>query len=157
MTESQKQDLKTLVKEPSKIFWEEPMKKHTTIKIGGPAEALVKVCDVDTLENIIAFSKKENIPITILGNGSNILVLDNGIKGITIKIDIQKIEFNENKENSNTTLTVGAGNKVIEIAYKALEKELTGMEEISRNTRHHWWSNLYECRCTWQRNERYSY
>ncbi len=130
MTESQKQNLKTLVKEPSKIFWEEPMKKHTTIKIGGPAEALVKVYDVGTLENIMTFAKRENIPVTILGNGSNILVLDKGIKGITLNIQIEKLEM-ENDNETNTTVTVGAGNKLSVLAYKLSDQSLSGMEELS--------------------------
>ena len=125
MTENHKEDLKNIVKEPSKIFFDEQMSKHTSFKIGGPAEVLIKVSDVDTLKNIINYAKKNQIPITILGNGSNVLVLDGGIKGITLNIDIQKLEIEGNR------VTVGAGNKITTLAYTMLDCGLTGMEELS--------------------------
>ena len=107
MTKSQKEDLKQIIKSPSKIYLNEPMKKHTSLKVGGPAEVLIEVANIETLEEVLAFSKEQKIPTTIIGNGSNLLVLDGGIKGITLKIDIQKLEIEENK------VKVGAGNKLI--------------------------------------------
>ena len=109
----------------SKIYFDEPMKKHTTFKIGGCADCLIKVDNIEDLHSIVDFTNKNNIPLTIMGNGSNVLVLDSGIRGIVVKINIQKLEINENK------VTVGAGNKNIEIAQELLKHELTGFEEIS--------------------------
>ena len=148
MNIAQRERLKEIVTSPSKILWEEPMKKHTSIKIGGPAECFIKVCDLDTLREIKKFAKKEQIPLTILGNGSNVLVLDNGIKGITLQIDIQKLEIKQTR-NVCQTITVGAGNKVVNVAYKMLEKELSGMEELSGIPGTIGRSYLYECRCKW--------
>lgn len=125
MTKKHKEDLKNIVKEPSKIFFDEQMSKHTSFKIGGPAEVLIKVSDVDTLKDIIDYAKKNQIPVTILGNGSNVLVLDGGIKGITLNIDIQKLEIKENR------VTVGTGNKLTALTYSMLNHGLTGMEELS--------------------------
>lgn len=73
----------------SKIYFDEPMKKHTTFKIGGLADCLIKVDNIDDLRSIIDFTNKNDIPLTIIGNGSNVLVLDGGIRGIVVKIDIK--------------------------------------------------------------------
>ena len=74
------------------------MKKHTTFKIGGPAECFIKIKTKEELKEILKFAKKNNIEITILGNGSNILVLDGGIDGITLTIQIEYINIEQNNE-----------------------------------------------------------
>ena len=130
-------NLKELVQESlklntSKIYFDEPMTKHTTFKIGGPAEVFIKVDDVEDLKQVLDFTNQSNIPLTIMGNGSNVLVLDSGIKGITAKIEIKKLDFGAfGTRPSMYQITVGAGNKNIEIAQSLLKQELTGFEEIS--------------------------
>ena len=57
----------------------EPMKNHTSFKIGGPAEFYIKIKSVEELRKILEFAKNENIKVTIIGNGSNVLVPDEGI------------------------------------------------------------------------------
>ena len=69
----------------SQIKYNEPMKAHTSFKIGGPAEVYIVVKTIQELQKINDIAKKNNIPIYIIGNGSNILVTDKGIKGIVIK------------------------------------------------------------------------
>lgn len=113
----------------SKIYFDESMKKYTSFKLGGLADCLIKVDNVEDLKVIIEFINKNKIPLTIIGNGSNILVLDGGIRGIVVKIDIKKFEIKENKNLAQ--VIVGAGNKNIEIAQNLLNYELTGFEEIS--------------------------
>ena len=86
-------DIKELIQnanliDKKKIHFNEPMSKYTTFKIGGPAECLIKIECIEELIKILKFAKLNKIPITILGNGSNILVLDNGIKGIVLKIEL---------------------------------------------------------------------
>lgn len=112
-----------------KIFFHESMKKHTTFKIGGPAECLIKVEKQEELKEILAVTKQKNIPITILGNGSNVLVLDDGIKGITLMIKIEKIEIQE--KNGVIEITAGAGEKLAKLAQICLQKQITGLEELS--------------------------
>ena len=58
------------------IYLNEPMSKHTSFKIGGPADIFVKPKNVDELKNIIKIAKQNNIETTVIGNGSNILVKD---------------------------------------------------------------------------------
>lgn len=60
----------------NRVYKEELMSKHTTLKIGGPADIFVKVETVDELKYVVEKCKENNIPITIIGNGSNILVKD---------------------------------------------------------------------------------
>lgn len=63
-----------------------PMKKYTTYKIGGPADCLVLPKDAEDISAVIRFAKKEDIPYMVIGNGSNLLVSDDGIEGIVIRI-----------------------------------------------------------------------
>jgi len=113
----------------SKIYFDESMKKHTSFKIGGNAECLIIVDNTDDLKAILNFVNKYSIPLTVIGNGSNVLVLDGGIKGITLKINIKKLEIN--KSENYIEVIVGAGNKIIELAQKLLKEEIAGFEEIS--------------------------
>ncbi len=112
-----------------RIFYQEPMEKHTTFKIGGLAECFVKIENKEELKEILEIVKKYNIPITIIGNGSNLLVLDGGIKGITLMIKLEKIELQEKGETIE--ITVGAGEKLGKLAQICLNKEITGLEELS--------------------------
>ena len=113
----------------NKIFYQEPMKKHTTFQIGGPAEYFILVEKIEELKEILQLAKQNEISVTVIGNGSNILVLDSGIKGITLMIKIEKIEFQEN--HKLTELIVGAGEKLGKLAQIAKKQKLTGLEELS--------------------------
>lgn len=121
--------IKNLKISQDKIFYKEPMKKHTTFKIGGPAECLIKIDNIEDLKEILKFTNQNNIPITIIGNGSNLLVLDNGIPGITLMIKIEKIDIQE--KNKVIQINVGAGEKLGKIAQMCLQKEISGLEELS--------------------------
>lgn len=114
------------------IYLEEDMKKHTSFKIGGPAECLIKIQTVEQLKEILDITKQNQIPLTVLGNGSNVLVLDKGIKGIVLKIDIKKLVIEEKEEKEEKIeIIVGSGNKLTELAQKLAQKEITGMEELA--------------------------
>lgn len=127
-------DLKEIIEkelkiDSKKIKYDEPMSKHTSFKIGGLAECLIKVDTIEELKKILMFVRQNNINLTIIGNGSNLLVLDSGIKGITIKINIKKQIIDVKEEFIE--VKVGAGNSNIELAQKLLKEEITGFEEIS--------------------------
>lgn len=110
-----------------KIYINEPMSKHTSFKIGGPAECLVKIQSAQELKDILKITQQQNIPLTVIGNGSNLLVLDQGIKGLVLKIEIDKFELNV----ETAQLTVGSGAKLAYIAQKSLKQELAGFEFAS--------------------------
>ena len=112
-----------------KIKYNEPMAKHTTFKIGGPAECFITIENEADLKEVLDFAKQRDIPITIVGNGSNILVLDNGIKGITLNIKIEKIEIKE--KDDKMQITVGAGETLGKLAQICLKEQITGIEELS--------------------------
>ena len=112
-----------------KIYINEPMTKHTSFKIGGPAECFIKIETIEELQKILKIAKEKNILVTIIGNGSNLLVNDEGIKGIVLKIEIKKLEIKENEEK--VIVTVGSGNKLGEIATKLAKQEISGFEFAS--------------------------
>ena len=112
-----------------KIIFDEPMKNHTTFKIGGKADLFIEVNTIDELQQAIDYAKEKNLKVTIIGNGSNILVTDKGIRGLVIKINIQTLEII--KHEDKTEIDVGAGYKLIILAQKLLQEELTGFEEFS--------------------------
>lgn len=116
--------IKELPKEQIKI--DEPMKKHTNFKIGGMADFYVIAKEIKQVQAVLKLAKKQQIPITILGNGSNVLIADNGVRGIVLKIGID--EFEIIKETSNAFVTVGAGVPLGKLAYSLLKEEIAGFE-----------------------------
>lgn len=113
-----------------KIKQNEPMKEHTSLKIGGPAEFFVKVNSVEELKKVLQFSKINKIPLTVVGNGSNLLVLDKGIKGIVIKTELKQIQI-ENINEEKVEVIVDDGVQLGLLAQKLLKEEITGFEELS--------------------------
>ncbi len=129
MTEELKKQILQLGISKDNILFDEPMSKHTTFKVGGPAECYVKIDDIQDLRHILRFAKQNHIPVTILGNGSNVLVLDGGIKGIVLNIRFNKIEMmNLDKK---IFANVGAGVKISIFGHLLLKNTITGFEELS--------------------------
>ena len=112
-----------------KIIYHEPMKNHTSFKIGGNADLFVSVKTEEELKQVLKYAKQKKIPITIIGNGTNILVSDSGIRGIVIKIDIQKFDLKE--ENEHLEITVGSDNKMMALATQLKNQEISGFEQLS--------------------------
>jgi len=77
------------------------MKKHTSFKIGGPADFFVKIKNIEQLKNIKKLAFDNNVPFNIIGNGSNLLVKDGGIRGIVAKIDFDKIQIDQDTRKNN--------------------------------------------------------
>ena len=77
----------------------------------------------------IEYAKTKKIPIYFIGNGSNLLVTDKGIRGLVVKIDIQNISIN--KAENSVKVTVGAGYKMMALARELLNQEITGFEEFA--------------------------
>ncbi len=101
----------------------EPMKHHTTFKVGGPADLLVSP-DIAQLAEVLSLCKKYQIPYYVIGNGSNLLVADKGIRGVVIAMTGRMGEI----EVTGTTITAGAGCSLGQAAAKAAACGLTGME-----------------------------
>ena len=102
----------------------EPMSLHTTFKIGGSADILITVQDIDELKTALDACKADGIPWMILGNGSNLLVSDDGIEGAVIVLDGSFKEITVDGES----ITAGAGAKLSKLCTVALDESLTGLE-----------------------------
>ena len=70
-----------------------PLAPYTTVKIGGPADFFINTQNSKEFAEAIEYGQKNNLPITILGNGSNVLISDSGIRGLVIKNDSDEIEL----------------------------------------------------------------
>lgn len=106
------------------IRLDESMVNHTTWRIGGPAEMLVMPGDIADIKTVVRYAGKREIPLTIIGNGSNVLIRDSGIRGIVLKITrgLDKIDVD------GLTMRVQAGALLPVVARKAAEHALTGLE-----------------------------
>ena len=109
----------------SRVFKDEPMCKHTSLKIGGPADIYVKVNNLEELKYIISLSKSYKVPLTVVGNGSNLLVKDKGIRGITVRLDLNKVSVQDEQ------IEVEVGVKLPVLARLAYENSLAGLEFAS--------------------------
>lgn len=74
-------------REVGKVLEQEPLANHTTMKIGGPADILIIPNRVEAVKDIMDIVKKHDLPWTVIGRGSNLLVLDEGIRGVVIKLE----------------------------------------------------------------------
>ncbi|RAS84095.1 UDP-N-acetylenolpyruvoylglucosamine reductase [Priestia endophytica] len=107
-----------------KVLQHEPLARHTTLKIGGPAELFIEPNSVQGLEKAMTLIKEHNIPWRAIGRGSNLLVSDEGIKGAVIKLgrDISDLTV------EGTKVKVGGGYSIVALATQLSRKGLTGLE-----------------------------
>lgn len=105
----------------------EPLKKHTTFRIGGPADFFVRPNQMQQLAKIVAFCREHSVPYFLLGNGSNLCVSDEGYRGVMIQIfqNMSKLTIQGNR------LIADAGVLLSKAANQAAEEGLTGMEFAS--------------------------
>ena len=114
----------------SDIKKDEPMSKHTSFKIGGNADIFIKISNIEELKLILKFIKENKINLTIIGNGSNVLVKDKGIRGIVLKPDFKKINI-EKINNKKVKVCAGAGVSLGMLAQKLLKECISGFEFAS--------------------------
>lgn len=105
------------------IMENEPMSKHTTFRIGGNADMFVSPY-LNQIPEIMSLAKEYNIPVTIIGNGSNLLVGDKGIRGLVLSLgkEAEEVEIQENR------MVVGAGTLLSKVAAEAVRNSLSGLE-----------------------------
>lgn len=107
------------------VLWDEPMKNHTSFKIGGPAAALCVPKDRRQLRELVGFVQREGVDSWYIGNGSNLLVSDEGLNGIAILLDSG---FDGEIEVDGTVLLAPAGKKLSAVCAAACAAGLTGLE-----------------------------
>lgn len=107
------------------ILKEEPMAKHTTFKIGGPAAMLAEARDIRELVSLVYMAKKNNFRYIVIGNGSDLLFPDEGYRGLVIKTTPQ---FSGIYAEENGIIRAEAGALLSQVANFAAEHSLAGME-----------------------------
>ena len=116
-----------IITQCAKVSFDEPMKKHTTFRIGGNADIFCEPQNAEELSGLIKLLTERNEGYTVIGNGSNVLVSDEGIRGVVIKIGDAMSEVSVCGEK----ITAGAGILLSRLAKRAMNEGLSGMECIS--------------------------
>ena len=111
------------------IKLDEPMSKHTSFKTGGNADFYIILEKEYQVKELVKYSKDNGINLYIIGNGSNLLISDEGVRGIVAKITFEDVLIEEDEEG--IMVTVGAGCKVMSLAHLLKRKGITGFEELS--------------------------
>ena len=107
-----------------RVRLQEPMAPRTTFRIGGPADVFVQPADTECLANVIRFARAEGIPVRVIGNGSNLLVSDAGIRGIVVRLTPNFSEVTWLEDGA----VVGAGARLAKLVKDAGEAGLSGLE-----------------------------
>lgn len=106
------------------VLFDEPMKKHTTFRIGGPADVFVMPRTIEEVSKALEICRQEQLPYFILGNGSNLLVSDQGYRGVIIQLDRNMEEITVD----GTEIRAAAGALLSCIAVAARRASLAGFE-----------------------------
>ena len=117
--------LKTIVGQEGDVRLYEPLAKHTTLRVGGPAQFWVEPRTEEAFAELIRFCRQEALPLFVLGRGSNLLVRDGGIRGVVIHPcggEFDKVEVSGNE------ITAGVGAKLKQVAYAGKGAGLGGLE-----------------------------
>lgn len=105
------------------VLKDEPLYKHTTFRVGGPAKLFVKVKNLESLILVIKYCRKHRIKLFVIGRGSNLLFSDKSFQGMIISLE----QFNQYKINGNT-VTAQCGVTMIKLAYDCAKAGLSGFE-----------------------------
>ena len=126
------EELEKLVSKEN-IKYNESMKKYTTMKVGGNVECLVTPTSIKEITQVVKFARENNIKLYVLGNGSNVIVKDEGILGIVLKLSNKFADVRWRIYNcfvwSNNALCVNA----------CKEKYVVWLRVCLWNSRNYWW------------------
>jgi UDP-N-acetylmuramate dehydrogenase len=123
-----RQDLIAVMEQArSRLHFDEPMRSHTSFRIGGNADAYFEPADSEEIEKAVRFCLSHELACTIIGNGSNILVADQGIRGLVLAIG----EHFSGIERHEDIVDVKAGTRLSALAACAAQMQYTGLEFAS--------------------------
>lgn len=105
------------------VLVDEPLNKHTYTKLGGKADFFVTPETYEQVQQIIKFANQQTMPLTLLANGSNLIVKDGGIRGIVM--NLHKLA---DVTTTEQTIVAQSGARIIDVSREALKEELTGLE-----------------------------
>lgn len=109
----------------------EPMKAHTSFKIGGMADVFIKTNNIDEVRAVLEICDANNVPLYVIGNGSNLLVSDDGVRGVVLKICIDTIEIEKAEDKKEALVRVGSGVLLGKLAQILLKESIAGFEFAS--------------------------
>lgn len=109
------------------IHFEEPMASHTTFRVGGPAECFIEIENAEQLQKVQRYLYQVEYPFTVVGNGSNLLVSDNGYRGIVLQIGDKMSGISVDRN----VIVAGAGASMAQVSAAAWKHGLTGLEFAS--------------------------
>lgn len=116
-------ELVELIQQGIEIKKNVPLSKYTFTKTGGPAEYLAFPCNQQELEQLVYVAHNKKLPLTIIGNASNLIIRDGGVKGLVIILTKMK-----QIKVLGTEVTAQAGARIIDTAFSAANKGLSGLE-----------------------------
>ncbi|SHG09303.1 UDP-N-acetylmuramate dehydrogenase [Ornithinibacillus halophilus] len=105
------------------VMSKEPLKNHTYTRLGGVADYLVTPTTYEQVQKVVKLANKENIKFTLLGNGSNLIVKDGGIRGIVMNLNKLTTILTDDKK-----IVAQSGARIIDVSREALKQTLTGLE-----------------------------
>ena len=113
-----------------KLYKNAPLSEYTSFKTGGPADALVRPTTIEEVQALVKFAKEEDIPYYILGNGTNMLVSDEGFRGLIISLkDLNgDIVFSQTGDKDTWLASTYAGCTLARLASEAASKGCSGLE-----------------------------
>src|SRR3990167_9474096 len=98
-------DIRDLIK--GRVLYNEPMKGHTSFKTGGPAEIWIEPVDIEDLRSALGLAKDRNAPVLVVGGGTNLLIPDEGIRGMVISItspNLKKVYWGDFKVAASSSV-----------------------------------------------------
>lgn len=115
-----------------KILFHVPLSRYTSLRVGGPVDAMIYPADVMDLQKVIAFSQTQAIPYVVIGRGSNLLIKDGGLKGLAIRLSLgfKRIKLLDRSRN-HTLVLVEAGVSLKRLVTFCMERGLSGLEFTS--------------------------
>ncbi len=108
-----------------------PMKNYTSMRVGGPADCMVFPDEVEELIEIISYAKSESLPVSVVGYGTNLIVKDGGIRGITINLSKGFKTINTEEDGNNIYITAGSGIPLARIVRLGMDNGWAGVEPLS--------------------------
>ncbi|WP_040954226.1 UDP-N-acetylmuramate dehydrogenase [Virgibacillus sp. SK37] len=113
----------TEVTPPKNVMVDEPLRNHTYTRLGGKADFLVTPETYEQVQEIVKLANQQEVKFTLLGNGSNLIVKDGGIRGIVMNLkNLTEIRIDE------TTIVAQSGARIIDVSREALKEKLSGLE-----------------------------
>ena len=107
---------------------DEALSRHTSMRVGGPADLFCEVEAVEALAGCLRTARAEGLPVFVLGGGTNLVVADRGIRGLTVKLGRSFATSEWREEGDQVRIIAGAGGNLKRLVLETIERGLTGLE-----------------------------